>query len=191
MTDDYFPSSSFLQPQHDDLSNVNCSGILKQFNVLEDVREDLCAPYNVTLNLCRRIFSDDKELQLCGAEAKNNQSNSSSDAESCADIEEYFNEASETLEEFYKQSKVNCQRQASCFDCIKESLGGSGDYETLALHAIAVNFTVIDFEVWNYFRISSRVHELVNEANRMLRIAVDDCWIKQECVDVDERWKAS
>jgi hypothetical protein len=160
--------------------------------VLGDVRRDLCSPYNVTQTLCKRI-ADDKERKPCDAEGRHNQSKSSK--ESCVDVKELLG-ADETIERealvaVYKQSKFNCQHLNDCFGCIKASLRASDDYESTMRHAIAVNFTIIDFQVWNYFRISSRVHELVSEGNKLLRAAVEDCQIRQECVDVDGEWRAA
>ncbi|KAG5671097.1 hypothetical protein PVAND_001311 [Polypedilum vanderplanki] len=194
VTDDYFPSSSY-----DDTSNVDCSEIIKNFTVLEDLRMNLFETYNVTLDLCEDI-TNDKKQKLCDAEGRNNQSksnnSSSSDVkESCVDVKKHFKvdktSQNETLEDFYKQSKVNCERLNNCYDCIKASFveDDKNNYETTMLHAIAVNFTIIDFEVWNYFQISSRVHELVNEANQIVEKAINDCQIKQKCIELSVNLK--
>lgn len=191
VTDDYFPSSSELN-----IENANCSEVLKQFDVFEDVKEDLCSPYNVTVKLCKKI-SKDKEKKLCtlssDAEARVNQSTSSSN-ETCVDAKKYFSEdelaQNITLEELYARSKENCRSLDDCFSCIKANLTQSDDYENTMLHAIAVNFTIIEFEVWNYFMITSSVQQLVNEADTMLRDAIDDCQLKQDCVIMPDKRKA-
>lgn len=93
-----------------------------------------------------------------------------------------------SFENSHMHEREKCKIFAQCFVCIKENLqsGTSDDYELTQLHAITLNFTIIDFRLWRYFKVTSRVEELLNDAkalkNTQLKKTVNDCKAKGKCI---------
>lgn len=84
------------------------------------------------------------------------------------------------------QANENCGKVTECFACIKENLQkNTDDYEISMLHAMAVNSTIIDFRLWEYFKVSSKVEELVNDANVVKSTAIEDCTSKKICIPLN------
>lgn len=191
VSDDYFPSSE-PESNGNDETHVNCSVILKQFNVLKDMESNLYSSYNITTKLCTELMADNN-MKLClssnDVKGSDNQSRDKVGVEekkrSCFDIEKYFTDDEiskyETPETLFISSRNYCTDADECSRCVKEILTATDDYENTMLHAKAVNITIIDVKVWNYFMISKRVHELLDEAQSMVDDAVSDCKTDQKC----------
>lgn len=183
VTDSYFPST-----EHDinDLErNVNCSVILKQFNVLEDMKSNLYSSYNITSNLCVELMTDKK---VCSsANDGKGSDNQSKNITQCLDVKKHFSVEQiskfDTSENLAKKFKEDCTSSDICIECVNQALTANEDYQNTILHAKAVNLTIIDYEIWNYFKISTRVKELLEESYEMEDKALSDCFQSKNCGD--------
>ena len=77
-------------------------------------------------------------------------------------------------------SQRNCEDMARCLVCILRKLSLT-DYEAKRFHASAVNVTVIEFKIWKYFSISTRVVELSMQVKESEEASLDECQEEESC----------
>lgn len=163
ITDNFFPATAESQSK-DDISN--CSNVVHQLRLKIDseTKNQLYETKgNVTATLCEEIERNSTTTR--GEENHHPKINSPPSDDNLKNL---------------KLEEENCRKLSRCFACIKGYLQ-SDDYENFMLHAKAVNFTVIEFRVWEYFRVSERVEELLNEANALKLKSVSGCESEGKC----------
>lgn len=157
------------------VSNISesCEELVSQLRlkIVDDMKDYYYISYNVSTSLCDEI---DQNLKLM-TESTNFESDLSLNGTNVEDLSNF--------------AKGNCGKVTRCFRCIKENLQSATDvdtdiYEISMLHAMAVNFTIIEFRVWQYFQVSSKVKELVNDANAVRSKTVNDCKAVGKCASL-------
>lgn len=182
ITDDYFHTE---QRVFSDEALKDCTVILKQFSKLEDVGNNLYSSYNTSQNLCKALQAD-KMKKLCLSENDvEGSKNQSEDNRTCIDVNEYLKidkiSKYETSESLYEHTRHNCDDAQSCFNCIREILIENDSYMLTRLHAKAVHYTYINYEVWRYFQISKKVNELLSVTSVVENEAFMKCNMDQKC----------
>lgn len=143
----------------------NCMEIVDQWKqkIMNDTENELYAAYNVSTFSNSSLVDESKKF--------------TSDLQSTSDICMHVKEA--------KSPQKNLEEVAQCLACIKgNSQSATNDYKNAMLHAIAVNFTVIEFRLWEYFQVSSKVEKLLNDANALKLKTVNDCETMRKCKDL-------
>lgn len=190
VTDEYFDAAEALE-----IVDGNCVDVIKEkeesFYIDLKARFECSYPiYNVTLELCDLV-----EKSLCDnaktetkpiSEELQEGSKNVTELNKCynlTDAKSHDKKVNEdTLVHFDEQSKQNCLVTEKCFDCIHKKLSSkSSNYDVTRLHAAAVNYTIIEFQVWKYFSISPRVVELTDEGKKLEEEALKECVEKEEC----------
>lgn len=162
MKDEYFAAADSF-----DLLNSNCSELLslKNQSFYEDLKARLHPLYNVTAEECEKLKNP-----ICSSEDSLSDENST-----CFSLEhlevEYKNAADH---DDLNESMMNCEKVSKSLSCVRRKLA-STDYEIIRFHAAAVNFTVIEFQVWKYFSIAPQVKLLTEEAEKIENEALGSC----------------
>lgn len=149
--------------------NFSCLANYLNFST-SDISQDCVG---LTNRLRKKIGDDLKDFILNAYNAS---------AFSCEKIEEKLTlkKTSTSTSNVLKYEKI-CRNALKCFGCIKENLPND-DYEIAMLHAITSNLTIIEFRLWEYFQVSSRVKKLVNDANALRNKVFKDCKVKRKCL---------
>lgn len=173
--DDYFGTAKSIQ-----ITSVNCSEIIESvkqsFHVDLVNRFDSFYPIDQT-TAGRSQHTDEAQNRICKPE------NSSAPTRFIPSEKNRENE--------------KCDDMSKCFDCVIEQLSedptevsnspsktseqAASSYEDVRFHATAVNSTVIEFQIWKYFTLASRVEELSLEATKLEKLATHKCQMAGKC----------
>lgn len=136
-----------------DIASFNCSGIVlgRNLSFYNDLDARLHCRYNITIDDCG-------ELETCSSKHKN----CSLDAKNLVPI-----------------SKA-CEAVETCNTCVREKLLRT-EYELVRFHATAVNYTVIEYQIWKYFSIAPRVAELSSQGKEFESEALKVCKNEDHC----------
>lgn len=173
VTDGYFDVAQSL-----DVSKYNCAATVetKRQGFYEDLKARLqrCSPiYEITFGECEVLNNPE-----CTIEAVKNGT-----IKSCNNTElaKKFTARNGDLIKI-NELKENCEKMSTCFTCITEKLS-STSYEEIRFHSAAVNLTVIEFKVWKYFSILSRVENLESQGKELEKASKKRCKNERQCVD--------
>lgn len=183
ITDEFFAYAIPIENSSD------CDGIVNQYKLkIENFYYDT---QNISTLVCEEI----KENSFCNASIftekvynKEHKGNLTSDQLKCL----HLREETESLKfsqqynstELYDATKEKCENVSTCFSCIKEvSHQSDYDYESSMLHVMAANLTssVIEFRIWQYFGVNSKVEKLLNDANIVRDKVVVRCNGENKC----------
>lgn len=187
ITDEYFDAADALK-----IVDENCPETIKEkeesFYIDLKARLGCSYPiYNATLKLCDLL-----EKPLCSnisavpSDKQQDGSKNVTKLNNCynlTDANSYDKNITEDmLAHFDEQLKQKCILPEKCFDCIHKKLSSeSSNYDVTRFHAAAVNYTIIEMQVWKYFSISTRVVELTQEGKKLEEEALKECVQKEEC----------
>lgn len=164
-----------------------CSNIINQYklNIAENITEEYYSAHNVSSNVCEEIVKPLCNSSSISVNSTLENSTSDQSREKCFEKNSLEHTEEDNLDEIYNATKEKCENVGKCFSCIKEKLlknGDNDDFENSMLHVKAVNLTssVIEFRFWKYFQVTSRVEELLNDANALRNEAINDCKKKEE-----------
>jgi hypothetical protein len=175
VTDEYFDVARSYN-----VSTSECAKVLNEFDVMKSMKSMFYSSYNVTLEWCEKSLCDKNETKTSDEIKEERKAEAHA---LCFQLSSLKAKNNETAKAMYSDGRERCDALAVCMNCIKENLKTFSDYERIKLHAVALNFTVIEFRVWNYFTISERVLALGNDANKMELEAVNKCKDKKQCND--------
>lgn len=85
------------------------------------------------------------------------------------------------LPQFHDQSVDKCAPVEKCYDCILDVLS-SNEYEETRFHTAAVDFTIIEFQIWKYYSIAPRVIELTEKGRKLENEALMTCVDQKVCL---------
>lgn len=175
-TDEIFSYASLIENSSD------CVEIINQYKlkIADNTRLDYFATKNISALLCSEI--EDKNCNSSIFDNKGSSSASDQSEKNCSHLRDEISSLKnnqEDLKEIFKATKEKCKSISLCYGCIKGKLLTSSDdnYETSMLHVLAANLTstVIEFRFWEYFKVTSRVEELLNDAGAIRDEAIIQC----------------
>lgn len=181
VSDDVFSVAESL-----DIEIANCSDIVDEtrerfYNDLKIRLFDSYPLYEVTSGQC-----DDLKNPICSDKATKNSS-----TKVCYDSKPLKKMAKDAghddISIVYNELKQNCHQLLTCFRCLLADLQQTEEYDETRIHAAAVNFTVIEFRVWQYFSIYPRVDELQMQAISLELDARKKCESTRDCVSKMKR----
>lgn len=179
VTDDVFSVAESL-----DIAAANCSGIVDEtkesfYNDLKIRFFDSYPSYEVTSGQC-----DELNNPICSDREKSSE-------KVCYDSRPLTKMAKDAghddISRIYKELKKNCHQLSTCHRCLLADLQQTDEYEETRLHAAAVNATVIEFRVWQYYSIYPRVNELQMQAISLELDARKKCEATKDCVNKRKR----
>lgn len=180
VTDEYFDAAKSLQ-----IEEKNCERVVteKEREFYIDLRARLACSYpiyNVTADFCEQVLKP-----LCESESKSH--DKSENVTDCFNLKNanLFDKSvdNNTLSNFHEKSTKKCAPIENCYECIHKQLLKNQKYEEIRYHASAVNYTIIEFQIWKYFSISPRVFELTDESKKLEEEALKHCVDNGTCQD--------
>lgn len=183
VTDDVFSVAESL-----DIAAANCSGIVDEtkesfYNDLKIRLFDSYPSYEVTSGLC-----DDLNNPICSDNASTKENSSEKVCYNSKPLKKMAKDAGhDDISRIYNKLKESCHQLSTCYRCYLADLQQTDEYEETRLHAAAVNATVIEFRVWQYFSIFPRVNELQEQAISLELDARKNCEETKDCVNKRKR----
>lgn len=74
-----------------------------------------------------------------------------------------------------KNDDHHLTKSQHCQTCIRHKLDETSDYELKRLHIAAVNQTIVQFKVWQYFTMAPKILQLLDESRELEMDAFKDC----------------
>lgn len=174
ITDEYFTYASKLENASD------CDEIINQYqlNIAETFTEEYYTTHNASVLICKEIqkpLCHSSSVIINDSDSHENSTNNQS-TKHCFDINSLKINQVENIEKLYEARKENCKEILICLNCINENLENT-NFESITLHAKLINITssVIEFRFWEYFTVTSRVRELLSDANTLKNEVDSEC----------------
>ena len=165
-----------------DVSKVDCAKIVeeKRQSFYDDLQTRLqrCSPlYGVTSGECEVLNNIN-----CTFENVKERTVESCQNTDLADKFEGKNSGPDNPPGTFEGLKENCRKLSNCLNCMIVKLNKT-NYEEIRFHSAAVNLTVIEYKVWEYFLISPRMNELISQGKEWENKAKSLCKKERKCLD--------
>lgn len=92
----------------------------------------------------------------------------------------YENNETRKQSESHKTQNDHLAESLSCQTCIRHGLDNT-NYELIKLHTIAVNQSIIDFKIWQYFTMAPKLQQLLDDSRQLEIESLHYCVRQNEC----------